>query len=40
LVVLHEEADGGNALPDLSYPVSVVKKAADNLIKVINFLVK
>ncbi len=34
LVILHEEADDGNQMPDLSLPVSVVKKAADNLIKV------
>ena len=34
LVLLHEEADDGNQMPDLSMPVSVVKKATDNLIKV------
>lgn len=34
LVILHEEADDGNQMPDLSYPVLVVKKAADNLIAV------
>lgn len=34
LVVLHEEAENGNEMPDLSMPVQVVKMAADNLIKV------
>jgi vinculin len=34
LVILHEEADDGNKMPDLSLPVSIVKLAADNLIKV------
>ncbi len=34
LVILHEEADDGNELPDLSLAVEIVKKAADNLIKV------
>jgi vinculin len=34
LVILHEEADDGNEMPDLNFPVQVVKKAADNLIKV------
>ena len=34
LVILHEEADDGNEMPDLSLPVNVVKNAADNLIKV------
>ena len=34
LVILHEEADDGNEMPDLSFPVQVVKKAADNLINV------
>ena len=31
---MHDEADDGNEMPDLSLPVSVVKNAADNLIKV------
>jgi vinculin len=34
LVILHEEADDGNKMPDLSLPVNIVKLAADNLIKV------
>lgn len=34
MVILHEEADDGNEMPDLSLPVNVVKNAADNLIKV------
>lgn len=34
LVILHEEAEEGNAMPDLSRPVQVVKMAVDNLIKV------
>jgi Vinculin family len=34
LVILHEEAEDGNAMPDLSRPVQVVKLAVDNLIKV------
>lgn len=34
LVILQEEADDGNPLPDLSLPVEVVRKAADNLIRV------
>ena len=31
---MHEEADDGNEMPDLSLPVSVVKNAADNLKRV------
>lgn len=34
LVILHEEAEDGNAMPDLSRPVQAVKLAVDNLIKV------
>ncbi|ESN97209.1 hypothetical protein HELRODRAFT_187353 [Helobdella robusta] len=34
LVILHEEAEDGNAMPDLTRPVQVVKMAVDNLIKV------
>ena len=33
-MILHEEAEDGNAMPDLSRPVQVVKMAVDNLIKV------
>lgn len=35
LVILHEEAEDGNAMPDLTRPVSAVSRAVDNLIKVI-----
>ncbi|EYC11237.1 hypothetical protein Y032_0051g2093 [Ancylostoma ceylanicum] len=34
LVILHEEAEDGNAMPDLTRPVSLVSRAVDNLIKV------
>ncbi|KAJ1352004.1 hypothetical protein KIN20_008192 [Parelaphostrongylus tenuis] len=34
LVILHEEAEDGNAMPDLTRPVGLVSKAVDNLIKV------
>ncbi|XP_067124691.1 vinculin isoform X1 [Centruroides vittatus] len=34
LVILHEEAEDGNAMPDLSRPVQAVSKAVANLIKV------
>ena len=34
LVILHEEAEDGNAMPDLARPVQAVKLAVDNLIKV------
>ncbi|CAD5126155.1 DgyrCDS14323 [Dimorphilus gyrociliatus] len=34
LVILHEEGEDGNAMPDLTRPVNVVKKAVDNLVKV------
>ncbi|XP_036360820.1 vinculin isoform X4 [Octopus sinensis] len=34
LVILHEEAEDGNAMPDLARPVQAVKMAVDNLVKV------
>lgn len=34
LVVLHEEAEDGNAMPDLSKPVSAVSVAVKNLVTV------
>ncbi len=34
LVILHEEAEDGNAMPDLSRPVGAVSNAVANLIKV------
>ncbi|RMZ93398.1 vinculin-like isoform X1, partial [Brachionus plicatilis] len=34
LVILHEEADNGNSMPDLSLSLQVVRQAADNLIRV------
>lgn len=34
LVILHEEAEDGNAMPDLSRPVQAVSSAVANLIKV------
>ncbi|XP_060566170.1 vinculin-like isoform X8 [Ruditapes philippinarum] len=34
LVILHEEAEDGNAMPDLARPIQVVKLAVDNLVKV------
>lgn len=34
LVILHEEAEDGNAMPDLSRPVAAVKLAVDNLVQV------
>ncbi|KAL3841953.1 hypothetical protein ACJMK2_020030 [Sinanodonta woodiana] len=34
LVILHEEAEDGNAMPDLARPVMAVKLAVDNLVKV------
>ncbi|XP_021371541.1 vinculin-like isoform X17 [Mizuhopecten yessoensis] len=34
LVILHEEAEDGNAMPDLAMPVQTVKLAVDNLVKV------
>lgn len=34
LVILHEEAEDGNAMPNLSLPVQAVSKAVANLVKV------
>lgn len=34
LVILHEEAEDGNAMPDLERPVMAVSKAVVNLVKV------
>ncbi|XP_022661319.1 vinculin-like isoform X4 [Varroa jacobsoni] len=34
LVILHEEAEDGNAMPDLSRPVQAVSRAVTNLVKV------
>ncbi|XP_048780427.1 vinculin-like isoform X13 [Ostrea edulis] len=34
LVILHEEAEDGNAMPDLARPIQTVKLAVDNLVKV------
>ncbi|XP_067655858.1 vinculin-like isoform X2 [Haliotis asinina] len=34
LVILHEEAEDGNAMPDLAHPVKAVKVAVDNLVRV------
>jgi hypothetical protein len=34
LVILHEEAEDGNAMPDLARPVQAVKSAVDNLVRV------
>lgn len=34
LVILHEEAEDGNAMPDLSKPVEAVSRAVENLVKV------
>ena len=34
LVILHEEAEDGNAMPDLSRPVETVSRAVENLVKV------
>uniref|UniRef100_A0A4D5R9C1 Vinculin n=1 Tax=Scolopendra viridis TaxID=118503 RepID=A0A4D5R9C1_SCOVI len=34
LVILHEEAEDGNAMPDLERPVQAVSKAVANLVKV------
>lgn len=34
MVILHEEAEDGNAMPDLSRPVQVVSAAVTNLVKV------
>lgn len=34
LVILHEEAEDGNAMPDLTLPVDAVSRAVANLVKV------
>lgn len=34
LVILHEEAEDGNAMPDLGRPVQAVSMAVTNLVKV------
>ena len=34
LVILHEEAEDGNAMPDLTAPVQAVSSAVINLVKV------
>lgn len=34
LVILHEEAEDGNAMPDLERPVHAVSVAVTNLVKV------
>ncbi|XP_026472020.1 vinculin-like [Ctenocephalides felis] len=34
LVILHEEAEDGNAMPDLERPVQAVSRAVTNLVKV------
>ena len=34
LVILHEEAEDGNAMPDLERPVQAVSVAVTNLVKV------
>lgn len=34
MVILHEEAEDGNAMPDLEKPVMAVSKAVVNLVKV------
>jgi hypothetical protein len=36
LVILHEEAEDGNAMPDLERPVMAVSRAVTNLVKVQN----
>lgn len=33
-MILHEEAEDGNAMPDLGRPVQAVSKAVTNLVKV------
>jgi len=34
LIILHEEGEDGNPMPDLAQPVSAVSKAVDNLTRV------
>jgi hypothetical protein len=36
-VILHEEAEDGNAMPDLERPVMAVSRAVTNLVKVRKF---
>jgi len=37
-VILHEEAEDGNAMPDLERPVMAVSRAVTNLVKVRKYL--
>ena len=34
LIILHEEGEDGNAMPDLEKPVSAVSTAVNNLVRV------
>ena len=34
LIILHEEGEDGNAMPDLERPVSAVSTAVNNLVRV------
>ena len=36
LIILHEEGEDGNAMPDLERPVEAVSKAVQNLVRVGN----
>lgn len=38
LVILHEEAEDGNAMPDLERPVMAVSRAVTNLVKVQSYV--
>ena len=38
LVILHEEAEDGKAMPDLALPVQAVGTAVQNLVKVCTLL--
>ena len=38
LVILHEEAEDGNAMPDLERPVMAVSRAVTNLVKVQSYI--
>ena len=40
LVILHEEAEDGNAMPDLNKPVQAVSYAVNNLVKVNAWIIK
>lgn len=40
LVILHEEAEDGNAMPDLNKPVQAVSYAVNNLVKVNSWIIK